>query len=362
MDAEARTSTYAGTGMPDEGVGLGPRGERLRRGSPAVRSATRAVGEITTPRELMVLHLTSDDAEIVGVDYIGYVHRWDRLLGRPLSDPVQVHTRTVFAMVLTPDDHEIVIGGGDGVVRRWDRVNGTPLGEPLIGHQLRIRGLAVTRDGRELVSASQDGTVRRWDRAAGSRLGEPLRGHSGTVRAVALSADEDVVVTAGQDGTVRRWNRSAGTPIGEPLLGHSGPIQALAAAPDGRIIASGGRDGTVRRWDLGSGRPVGPPLVLDSPVWSVLLTSDGEIAAGSAHGLLHRWDRTGQRIGAAVAAHTWGVPSLAVTRDESELVTCGWDSRIRRWTRVTGEPTRPARKETRIELVPRLEITGTTPF
>ncbi|MBB4980759.1 MULTISPECIES: WD40 repeat domain-containing protein [Streptomyces] len=355
-------NAYARTGMPDEGIGPGARGDRLRPGSTAVRSTNRAVGEITTPTELMVLRLTSDDAEIVGVDYIGYVRRWDRLLGQPLSDPVQVHARTVFAMVLTPDDREIVIGGGDGVLRRWDRVDGTPLGEPLIGHRLRVRGLAVTRDGRELVSASQDGTVRRWDRAAGSPLGEPLRGHAGTVRAVALGADEDVIVTAGQDGTVRRWNRSAGTPIGEPLLGHSGPIQALAAAPDGRIVASGGRDGTVRRWDLGSGRPVGPPLVLDSPVWSVLLTSDGEIAAGSAHGLLHRWDRTGQRIGAAVAAHTWGVPSLAVTRDESELVTCGWDRRIRRWARVTGEPTRSARKETRIELVPRLEITGTTPF
>ncbi|MGW8353959.1 WD40 repeat domain-containing protein [Streptomyces wedmorensis] len=361
MNTEARTNAHTGTGMPDRGSEH-RRGDRLRREAAAVRSTTRAVGEITTPRELMVIDLTSDDAEIVGVDYIGSVYRWDRLLGQPLSDPVQVHTRTVYAMLLTPDDHEIVIGGGDGVLRRWDRVNGTPLGDPLTGHRSRVRGLAVTRDGRELVSASQDGTVRRWDRAAGSPLGEPLTGHAGTVRAVALAAGGDVIVTAGQDGTVRRWNRSDGNPIGEPLVGHGGPIQALATTPDGPVIASGGRDGTVRRWDLGSGRPVGPPLVADSPVWSVLLTRDGEITAGTARGLLHRWDRTGQRIGAAVAAHSWGVPSLAVTRDESELVTCGWDERIRRWARVTGEPTRSARKETRIDLVPRLEITGTTPF
>lgn len=362
MNTEAGMDARTGSGDSDEGIGLGPRAERLRREAMAAGSPTRAVGTIGTPRELMVLDLTSDDAEIVGVDYIGYVYRWDRLLGQPLSGPVKVHTRTVYAMLLTPDDHEIVIGGGEGVLRRWDRVNGTPVGEPLTGHRSRIRGLAVTRDGRELVSASQDGTVRRWDRESASLLGDPLKGHAGTVRAVALTADEDVIVTGGQDGTVRRWNRSDGTPIGEPLIGHSGPIQALATSPDGRSIASGGRDGTVRRWDLGSGRPVGPPLVVDSSVWSLRLTSDGEIAAGSAHGLLHRWARTGQRIGTAVAAHTWGVPGLTVTRDESELVTCGWDKRIRRWARVTGEPTRSARKETRIDLVPRLEITGTTPF
>ncbi|MEX0171173.1 WD40 repeat domain-containing protein [Streptomyces sp. LMG1-1-1.1] len=358
------TDTAAGNGAPaDEGT-LGLRRPQVPRSTAPVREAViNAAGEVDSGgASLMVLDVTSDDTEIVGADYLGNVYRWDRVLGHRLSGPTKVHPRTIWAMALSPDAAEILIGDGDGVVRRWDRVAGTPVGEPLTGHRSRIRGLAVTRDGREVVSASQDGTVRRWDRTTGALLGPPLTGHDGTVRAVALTSDGDGIVTAGQDGTVRRWKRTAGTPTGDPLLGHSGPVQAITAAPDGRDFASGGQDGRVRRWDFDSGRPLGPPLDTGSPVWCLLLTTDGELAAGCADGTLHRWDRRGQRIGTPVAAHSWCVASFDATRDESELVTCGWDTRIRRWERRTGEPTRSARHETRIDLVPRLEITGATPF
>ncbi|MGY3677805.1 Ig-like domain repeat protein [Streptomyces sp. TE33382] len=163
------------------------------------------------------------------------------------------------------------------------------------------------------MTASRDGTVRRWERTTWSPLGEPLRGPFGAVRAVALTPDGDLIVTACQDGTVRRWNRTAGTPFGQPLRGHDSPVQSLAIGPEGREFASGGPDGTVRRWDRGADRPARAPLVAGAPVRCVLLTGDGEITAACSNGTLHRWDRTGQRIGAALPAHaTAGLTALTV--------------------------------------------------
>ncbi|GAA3837092.1 WD40 repeat domain-containing protein [Streptomyces chiangmaiensis] len=328
----------------------------------AARQAVVNLGDV----ELMVIALAADDTEVLGFELKGKAYRWNLLSGAQLSGPVKMDVRTIWTVPAVPDNREIVIGCGDGTVRRLDRVTGSPLADPFIApHPSRVRGLAHSRDAEELVSAHQDGTVRRWKRTTGSPLGDPLRGHAGTVRAVALTPEEDEIVSVGQDGTVRRWKREDGTPIGPPLVGHTGGVQAVGAGPSG-VIASGGRDGTVRRWDRRTGKPLGAPLVTGSPVRTVLLTRDGEIAAGCADGTLHRWDPTGQRIGEVLPAHTYGLPSMALTRDETELVTYGWDGAIRRWARITGEPTRPPgdpdRAETRVGAVSLLEIRGTTPF
>ncbi|MFH9725840.1 WD40 repeat domain-containing protein [Streptomyces sp. NPDC017254] len=317
----------------------------------------------TIRTDVTVIALTSDEAEVVGVDAYGKLFRWERLTGLQLAGPLTLHAeRTVWGMVLTADDREVVSAGADGTVGRWDRTTGEPLAERFAAHAGPILGLALTGDGHELLTASRDGTVRRWERTTWSPLGEPLRGHFGAVRAVALTPDQDLIVTAGQDGTVRRWNRESARPLGEPLRGHDGPVQALAVGPDGREFASGGLDGTVRRWGRGADRPLGGPLVAGAPVRCVLLTGDGEITAACANGTLHRWDRTGQRIGAVLPAHTTGIWSMTTTKDESELLSAGWDRRLLRWERVTGVPLRPARTPTRIETVPRLEIQGPTPF
>ncbi|MDQ3154681.1 MAG: P-loop NTPase fold protein, partial [Actinomycetota bacterium] len=88
------------------------------------------------------------------------------------------------------------------------------------------------------------------------------------------------------------------------------------------------------------GEQVGDPIT-GHILWvrALALTSDdSQIITGGADGTVRIWDRgTGEQVGDPITGHTARVLALAVTCDDSQIITASGDGTVRIWDRGTGE-------------------------
>ena len=74
---------------------------------------------------------------------------------------------------------------------------------------------------------------------------------------------------------LRLWNVDTGNAIGNPLADNYGAIHSISFSPAGDRVVTAGSDKTIRLWDAHTGQPVGDPLGLQSPVYGVAFTRQG---------------------------------------------------------------------------------------
>ncbi len=280
------------------------------------------------------------------------------------------------ALAVAPDGRIAISGGFDQSAILWGIDQGVALAI-LRFHDGAVNAVAALQDGR-FATASEDGRIALWQ-AGRSEPVEIFSDHAGPIVSLAISPDGTSLASASWDGTAHVRPLSGG-PV-RVLQGHAGNVNAVAFLADGRPV-TGGYDATLRIWPLVDAAD--PPLVvqLPSPINSVVVMSDGEIAAAGADSIVRflaadgsirasvdlatnpviglASSPDGQRVAAATVAGTVamihrltakvefnlvgpGLPvwSLAFRPDGTELLTGGGDRLLRRWDAKSGEPIGP---------------------
>lgn len=227
----------------------------------------------------------------------------------------------VLCVAAVPGTDTVVVGGKDKRVVAVDA--GTGITRVLGRHANQVRSVAAL-DSRRVASGSYDGQVLIWDLAEGtnSRIGR----HNGWCLAVAAARGGGPVAAGGEDGRVRIWNPEA------PLSANLGkPIRKVLVV-DG--IAYGGTDRAIVRADVNTGSGL-PRWTGHRSVVEALVRTPTGVASGSSDSTIRLWDAaTGEAR--VLAGHQRAVLALAVTPDESELVSVSFDGTWRRWDARTG--------------------------
>jgi WD40 repeat protein len=253
------------------------------------------------------------------------------------------HRDGSWALTFSPDGTRLASAGEDQTARVWDQATGALLAT-CRGHTSKVLDVAFRPDGVRLVTSSADGTVRQWDTATGREAEPPYDRHTGEVTAAVYSPDGQTVASAGTDRTVRVW-RATGRQDVAVLNGHMGNVTELAFAPDGRRLASVSRarglgwagDESVRVWEVDPGATLPVLRGHTSYVYPVAFSADGRwIASGGWDSTVRLWDAvTGEPC--ATLPHPGIVRALAFGPDGTWLVSgSDGDDRLRFWDVATG--------------------------
>ncbi|MBV8507656.1 MAG: hypothetical protein JOZ11_17860 [Alphaproteobacteria bacterium] len=256
--------------------------------------------------------------------------RWSLL--RDVAEQVlRVHESAVNAVAFL-NEGRAVTAGADARIGIWTPGNPSP-DAVLEGHNGPVVALAVSPDGRTLASASWDRTIRLWPLAGGPAT--VLEGHQQSANGVAFTADGKSLVSAGYDATVRIWPLSGqGAPLVATL---PTPLNTVAVAPDDEIAAAGA-DGQIYFLSP-EGRRFGAVEASSSPITSLAITADGaRIAAASTSGSLAIIDRKTRSLAHHLVESGLPIWAVAFAPDGRTLLSGGGERVIRRWDAETGQP------------------------
>jgi cytochrome c len=242
---------------------------------------------------------------------------------------LRFHESAVNAVAMLPDGR-IVTGGEDGKIAIWQRGAAQPQ-QTLSGHTAPVVALAVSPDGKRVASGSWDRTVRIWPVTSGEPV--VLEGHQQNVNGVAFTPDGKSLVSVSHDPQLRIWPLDGGPPS---IITLATPLNSVAIAADGEI-AVGGADGRVFFFSPG-GETRGDVVATETPLISVATSPDGRlIAAAGIRGSVAIIDRTSRTLVRTLVGPGLPVWAAVFLPDSRTLITGGTDRMVRRWDAVTGE-------------------------
>jgi cytochrome c len=279
------------------------------------------------------LAISSDGQTAISGSFDSTAIRWS-LTRNAAEQVLRFHADAVNAVVLLGDGRAAT-AGADGRIAIWTPGNAQP-DAVLEGHTAPIAALALSPDGATLASASWDYTVRLWPLAGG--VPRVLDGHTQNVNGLAFAPDGRTLVSVSYDQSVRIWPLS-GPPV-PTVVASPSPLNSVAVGGDGEI-ATGGADGKIY-FLTAAGAAAGEVAAGPRPVISIAISPDGAlVAAASIGGSVAVIDRKTRALARTLVGPGLPVWSVAFFPDSRTLLTGGADNIIRRWNAVTGEPVDP---------------------
>jgi cytochrome c len=275
------------------------------------------------------LVVSPDGSHAVSGSFDTSAIRWS--LQRNVAEQVmRFHDNAVNAVAWLKDGR-IVTAGADAHIAIWTQGKPDP-DKVLDGHTGPIAALAVSPDGKLLASASWDHSVRLWP-LAGDGAPRVLEGNAMNVNGVAFSPDGRDLVSAGYDATLRIWRLGGGVTVRNLPT----PLNSVAIAPDGEIAAAGA-DGKVYFLSA-AGEMRADVQASATPIIAVTISPDGKlVAAAGVRGSVAVIDRKQRKLEHTLVGPGLPVWSVAFFPDSRTLLTGGTDRTIRRWDAVSGEP------------------------
>jgi WD40 repeat protein len=320
------------------------------------------------------------------------VWRWD--MHRDRKEPLPLpHGGWIYGLALSPDRKTLAIGSWNlNAIRLWDLDRRRVL-RTLTGFSGRLSALSFSAEGKCLLAGAADdnghsevavwdvesgrkqktwqgtewtsavaicpaansvatagASLVLWDATSGqprARLEQPARDFFSPVpAAVALAADGNMLAVESAN-TVRVWDLGSRSVL-LTLRGHTEAISRLAFSPDGRSLVSAtsrtGSTGEVKLWDLPhQSNPHGLPDW--GLVTAVAFSPDSQLATGSFHQEVKRWDARTGSLGGSLMKPGYqpdrpgtGMNAAAVSPDGKSIVTVSavGENSAMIWDAVTG--------------------------
>ncbi|MEO6083153.1 MAG: XRE family transcriptional regulator, partial [Umezawaea sp.] len=277
--------------VPQAETAMGPDGNPVRRGQPAVAEMSSEPGSVTS------LGFTAAGRVLA----VTPTEIWDLT---EATKPLLLHSfpTEMRSVALTPDGGRMAtIDADDGAaVRLWDLADPrTPTSVSTLPRTAtRGRDVRFDQTGQVLITIGEDSTTSLWrlDMAAGPVVFGELRSIP-HISATALSRDRRLLATGGGDSTIRLWDLSdpRHPALLSELSAQANGIKALALSDDGKHLASAAGDETVRLWDVSDPRKPAEPATITGPTASVHTiefssADDLVVTTSSGDGSSNRWD------------------------------------------------------------------------
>lgn len=259
------------------------------------------------------------------------------------------HTGFVVTLAVAPQKpHIFASASKDNSVRVW-AISGKA-GAACIAsgmfHNASACGLAFSQASVSfLLSGAEDNILKLWkipkklEEHDGSSLmmKASCMAHEKDINAIAVSPNDKMVATASLDKTAKLWNVKDLSPLGT-LRGHRRGIWSLIFSPVDQVVMTCSADTTIKIWSLADLSCLKTLEGHESSVMKCSFLSRGlQVISTSGDGLIKLWTIKTSECVASLDGHIGKIWALAVSKDESRLVTGCSASKIVLWKDVTEE-------------------------
>ncbi len=166
-----------------------------------------------------------------------------------------------------------------------------------------------------------------------------LEGHREAIYAVAYSPSGKLLVSGSFDNTVRIWNRATGEVL-RVIEDHQQGVTSLAISPDARLLASGSLDRSVRLYDLPRLDPLSTLENQPGEVKCVAISQDGKFSlSGDSSKRVRVWQTEDNKLIREHTDNSAPPVSVAIKRDQSEVLALLSDGTLRGWRQDNGQAT-----------------------
>jgi len=276
----------------------------------------------------------SDNGRFAAVGLQDYsVQLWD-MVAQTLFHVLRGHKNQVNHVAYSPDGGCIASASADKLIKIWNTTRGHCTAT-LVGHALCVSSVAFSDDGSRLASGSWDRMVCIWEvskQVGESRAIRTLRGHSDWVHSVAWAPDGLRIASGSSDNSVRVWSVATGL-VERVLTGHVQTVSSVSFSSTGGLLASGSLDGSVRVWDVQGGR-LATELHPDSHgplIHSLAFALDDRVVAGCSDRSVRVWNVDTGMQESRLCGHQDAVLGLCISRDGTQVASCGHDKTLRLW-------------------------------
>ncbi|BGP22406.1 hypothetical protein JCM10295v2_001285 [Rhodotorula toruloides] len=222
----------------------------------------------------------------------------------------------------------------------------------LRGHGAEVLDLAFSPDGDTLASASADKTILLWRVYGECQNYGALRLGKGAPTSIAFTSSSTIVAGC-TDHTLFLFDLKTGEAV-RRFRGHKGIVNSVDVQRGGLgrgLIASASDDGTVRVWSEEAKEEI-EVVELGYPITAVKWSEDGQsLFIGGLDNDIHVFSLTSHAISYTLRSHQDTVTSLALSPNNSQLLSCAMDSTLHLWS---VQPFAPTINTTNPTLHPRL--------
>lgn len=200
----------------------------------------------------------------------------------------------------------------------------------LSGHKGPVYSAKFAPGNRAIASAGHDRQILLWHLPTDANETQPnygvLSGHKNAVTSL-LWQLESLLFSVSADSTVSFWDAQTGQRL-RKATGHQLAINDSAASQNGTCV-SVGDDGSVRVWDERAKTAVAV-ISTEYPLLACDVTSDGtKVFVSGIDPVVRAYDVGERKVAWSCAGNTDSVCSVALSTDESMLITKGMDGLLR---------------------------------
>ena len=276
------------------------------------------------PGEVSGVAILTDGERYVSVSDDGTLVVWRGQDGRFLQT-IPLPADRPLCLTSIPGQPLAVLGTRNGRVIVVD-VNASQA-TILRGHTNQVCSVAALPDGRA-VTGSYDGQMLVWDLS--SKTSRRVGTHDGWCLAVAVPRQPGPLVSGSNDRLVRLWS-----PDGPEVPRARKVRMGIRALVTGHGTAYASFDRAILRLDLATGTQRPTLKGHRSHIDALVISRAGRLVSGSADKDIRLWD-VASGTSKALTGHTIGVDALALTPDETEIISVSRDATWRRWNLASG--------------------------
>ncbi len=220
----------------------------------------------------------------------------------------------------------LVSAGYDKTVKIWDIENGLLI-KTLKGHNDKIYSVAFSQKNGLLATGSFDSTVRLWDIKTGKAF---ILKNKTPVYRVDFSSDGKLLVAGGVKN-IFIWDIKTKKQI-KTFKGNTDLVFDVKFSPDNKTVVAGSYDRTIRFWNLKTGVNYETLKFKTSYPISLKYSHNGRyLIASFFNGHIKIFDLTTFETLFSLNAHKSAVWNFDLSKDDTEMVSVGYDKKIKFW-------------------------------